>query len=359
MARTPTKSHSSPPPKPTRKTTASNVVVAPADKIIGEGITFDDVLMVPMRSDVLPSDVSTAGRLTRRIELAIPLVSAAMDTVTESALAIALARQGGIGIVHKNLPIERQVAEVEAVKRSANGVIQDPITLAPDATIGEARKMMSEQKISGLPVLADARWWGILTNRDLRFHRDPEVRVSEVMTKQKLVTAPAAAPRSTRRGTSCAATRSRSSSSSTTACAARPDHDEGHQELAEFPNAARDARGRLRVGAAVGVKDDGSRHGVGRSRRRRARRRHRARPQRRTSSTPCAASRPCTTRRRRGQHRTTTAAKRELIDGRRRRHQGRHRSGLDLHHAHRRRCRCAADHGGARAVRKCAPPACR
>ncbi|MBK6939937.1 MAG: IMP dehydrogenase [Planctomycetes bacterium] len=255
MARTSTKTKTKTSAR-SRSTTTRKVVVAPAIKIIGEGITFDDVLMVPMRSDVLPSDVSTAGRLTRRIALTIPLVSAAMDTVTESALAIALARQGGIGIVHKNLPIARQVAEVEAVKRSANGVIQDPITLTPDATIGQAWKVMSEQKISGLPVVADHAVVGILTNRDLRFHRDAEMRVAEVMTK-KLITAP---PQTTLDQARDILHRNKIEKLLLVDDRMRLRGlitMKDIKNLAEFPNAARDSRGRLRVGAAVGVKDDG------------------------------------------------------------------------------------------------------
>src|ERR671936_199278 len=160
-------------------------------KFAKEGLTFDDVLLVPAESRVLPNDVSTATRLTRRIELAIPIVSAAMDTVTEARLAIALAREGGIGIVHRNLSIEDQVAEVDKVKRSESGMIVEPVTLPPDAPVARALELMSTYHISGVPITDDdGRLVGILTNRDLRFHRDAQQPVSTLMTSRDLVTAP-------------------------------------------------------------------------------------------------------------------------------------------------------------------------
>src|ERR687888_133658 len=150
-----------------------------------------DRLLVPAESAVLPNDVSTATRLTRRIELAIPVVSAAMDTVTEARLAIALAREGGIGILHRNLSIEAQVAEVDKVKRSESGMIVEPVTLPPDALVSDALELMRRYHISGVPVTDDeARLVGILTNRDLRFAPDVSQPVSALMTARELVTAP-------------------------------------------------------------------------------------------------------------------------------------------------------------------------
>src|SRR4051794_32942233 len=175
-------------------------------KILHDGITFDDVLLIPARSDFVPADADTRTRLTRSIELNIPLISAPMDTVTESALAIALAQEGGIGIIHKNLSLENQAREVEKVKRSENGVIVDPITLSPSATIGQARQIMREYNVSGIPIV-DAnghggetvrpksngqapRLVGIMTRRDLKFQEDDNRRIGDVMTKENLVTAP-------------------------------------------------------------------------------------------------------------------------------------------------------------------------
>ncbi len=156
-----------------------------------EGLTFDDVLLVPAESHVLPNDVSTRARLTRSIELAIPLVSAAMDTVTEARLAIALAREGGIGILHRNLPIEAQAAEVDKVKRSEAGMIVEPVTLPPDALVREALELMAHYKVSGVPITdGNGVLVGILTNRDLRFESDVEQPVSALMTSRDLVTAP-------------------------------------------------------------------------------------------------------------------------------------------------------------------------
>ncbi len=160
-------------------------------KFAREGLTFDDVLLVPAASHVLPKDVSTATRLTREIELQIPIVSAAMDTVTEARLAIALAREGGIGVVHRNLSIEAQVAEVDKVKRSESGMIVEPVTLQPDDLVGDALELMARYRISGVPIVdAGGRLVGILTNRDLGFGADPESAVSGVMTATNLVTAP-------------------------------------------------------------------------------------------------------------------------------------------------------------------------
>ena len=166
-------------------------LVALDRKFAKEGLTFDDVLLVPAESRVLPNDVSTKTRLTRTIELAIPVVSAAMDTVTEARLAIALAREGGIGILHRNLAIEEQVAEVDKVKRSESGMIVEPVTLPPGALVRDALALMAHYKVSGIPITdSDGVLVGILTNRDLRFETDVEQTVSALMTSRNLVTAP-------------------------------------------------------------------------------------------------------------------------------------------------------------------------
>src|SRR5688500_1136277 len=156
-----------------------------------EGLTFDDVLLVPAESRVLPNDVSTATQLTRGITIQIPIVSAAMDTVTEARLAIALAREGGIGIVHRNLSIDDQVSEVDKVKRSESGMIVEPVTLPADALVREALAVMERYHISGVPITdAEGHLVGILTNRDLRFVENVEQPVSAVMTSENLITAP-------------------------------------------------------------------------------------------------------------------------------------------------------------------------
>jgi IMP dehydrogenase len=160
-------------------------------KFVGEGLTFDDVLLVPAYSDILPREVNVATKLTKDITLNIPLLSSAMDTVTEATLAIALAREGGIGILHKNMSIENQVEEVRRVKRSESGLIIDPITLKVDAIISDALKLMKENKIGGIPIVdANNKLVGILTNRDLRFETNKKKKVSEVMTSENLITAP-------------------------------------------------------------------------------------------------------------------------------------------------------------------------
>src|SRR5919199_6115781 len=225
------------------------------DRIAHQGITFDDVLLEPAYSDVLPRDVDVRTLLTRNIRLNIPVVSSPMDTVTESELAIALAQEGGIGIIHKNLSVALQTREVDKVKRSENGIITDPITLPPDETVGAARKIMEEHKISGVPITVNGFLKGILTRRDLRFLTDDSQRLSEVMTKDNLVTA----------------------QETTTLEAAERILTENKVEklllvdekyrlrslitikdidkLTSFPHACKDRRGRLRVGAAVGGPD--------------------------------------------------------------------------------------------------------
>ncbi|MFM8435858.1 MAG: IMP dehydrogenase, partial [Planctomycetia bacterium] len=159
-------------------------------KIVATGITFDDVLLVPRYSAVVPAEVDVSTHLTRGIRLTIPLVSSPMDTVTESEMAIALAQEGGLGVIHKNLSVERQSEEVDKVKRSANGIIMDPVTLPPTATVARAREVMDQHNIAGVPITADGRRLvGIITRRDLRFLESGETPVAEIMTKTGLVTA--------------------------------------------------------------------------------------------------------------------------------------------------------------------------
>ncbi len=228
-------------------------------KFAREGLTFDDVLLVPAESGVLPNEVSTATRLTRNVALEIPIVSAAMDTVTEARLAVALAREGGIGILHRNLSIEDQVAEVDKVKRSESGMIVEPVTLPPDAPIETALELMARYHISGVPVTdAEGRLVGILTNRDLRFREEDASsrRVSELMTDRDLITAPV--------GTTLDEAREILHRHKVEKL---PVVDtEGRlkglitvkdiRKQIEFPRATKDAQGRLRVGAAVGVGPD-------------------------------------------------------------------------------------------------------
>jgi IMP dehydrogenase len=226
-------------------------------KFAKEGLTFDDVLLVPAESSVLPNDVSTATRLTRTIALEIPVVSAAMDTVTESRLAIAMAREGGLGVVHRNLSIAAQVGEVDRVKRSEAGMISEPVTLRPDALVSDALELMERYHISGVPITdGGGRLVGILTNRDLRFERDVSQPVAALMTSRDLVTAPV--------GTTLGEAESLL-------------HRHRIEKLpivdadgllrglitvkdiskrVEFPQATKDQHGRLRVGAAVGVGPD-------------------------------------------------------------------------------------------------------
>jgi IMP dehydrogenase len=155
-----------------------------------EGLTFDDVLLVPQRSEMLPKDIDISTYLTKTIKLNIPLISAAMDTVTESKLAIAIAREGGIGIIHKNMSIEDQAIEVDKVKRSEHGVIVDPFSLSPEHFVFEAMELMEKYRISGVPITENGKLVGILTNRDLRFETNYNKKIREVMTKEDLVTAP-------------------------------------------------------------------------------------------------------------------------------------------------------------------------
>ena len=220
-------------------------------------LTFDDVLIVPGHSQVHPNRVDLSTRLCRGIELAIPIVSAAMDTVTESRLAIALAQAGGIGIIHKNLSIERQAAEVDKVKRSEAGMIVDPVTMRPEQKIGEALEVMAHYKISGVPVTdAEGRLCGILTNRDLRFETDESRPIADLMTKENLVTVPEG---TTLDEAKALLHRHRiekllvvDQAGSLTGLITVKDIQKANQ----FPDASKDALGRLRVGAAVGASAD-------------------------------------------------------------------------------------------------------
>ena len=163
------------------------------NKFVKEALTFDDVLLIPAESNVLPKEVDLSVKLSERIQLNIPIVSAGMDTVTESKMAIAMARQGGLGVIHKNMSIERQADEVQKVKRSENGVITDPFYLTPEESVYEAEALMGKYRISGVPIVdsnESRKLVGILTNRDLRFIEDFSIKISDVMTKEDLVTAP-------------------------------------------------------------------------------------------------------------------------------------------------------------------------
>jgi len=226
------------------------------DGPIQEGLTFDDVLLVPGKSSVLPNEVTTRTNFTRKLQLAIPLASAAMDTVTESRLAIAIARQGGIGIIHRNMPIDRQGEEVDRVKRSESGMIVDPVTISPDITLRQALEIMTKYRISGLPVTRGTRLAGILTNRDLRFEKNHSQLVSAVMTKENLVTVPV--------GTTLdEAEKILQKHRIEKLLVVDQDFNlkglitvKDIQKKLEYPNAAKDEQGRLFAGAAVGATGD-------------------------------------------------------------------------------------------------------
>ena len=227
------------------------------NKFVSEGLTYDDVLLIPAYSEVLPREVNTSTYLTKKIKLNVPIVSAAMDTVTESELAIAIAQNGGIGMLHKNMSIARQADEVRKVKRSESGMIQDPVTLHPEATLAEAFALMKEFKIGGIPIIdKNQQLLGILTNRDIRFQKDLKLKVKTVMTTANLITAPAGTdlkkaelilqkhkieklPVVDKKG-------------KLTGLITYKDI----QKFKNFPQACKDEQGRLRVGAAVGVTAD-------------------------------------------------------------------------------------------------------
>ena len=239
----------------TRNTKTANK--ATSSRLFGEGLTFDDVLLMPAYSEILPRDTDIRSQLTKSITLNVPMLSAAMDTVTEANLAIALAREGGIGILHKNMSIEKQAEQVRRVKRSESGMIVDPITLLVDATIGDALKLMRDNKIGGIPIVdAGQKLVGILTNRDLRFETDKKRKVKEVMTKENLVIAPEGTdlkkaeiilrkhkieklPVVNKQGKLIGLITYRDI-----------------LQLRNFPNAVKDGIGRLLVGAALGITSD-------------------------------------------------------------------------------------------------------
>ncbi len=223
---------------------------------IAEGLTFDDILLLPGYSNVLPAQVDTSTQVTREVPLNIPIVSAAMDTVTESRLAIALAREGGIGIIHRNMPIERQAEEVDRVKRSESGMIVDPVTIEPDKKIADALEVMKRFRISGVPVVRNHRLVGILTNRDLRFESRYDLPISDVMTKENLITVPVG---TTLEEAEVILHKHRIEK----LLVVDDDYNlkglitvKDIQKKMKYPNAAKDSHGRLRTGAAIGAGGD-------------------------------------------------------------------------------------------------------
>ena len=227
-----------------------------AQKFVKQGLTFDDVLLIPAASDVLPADIDLHTRLTRKVHLNIPLISAAMDTVTEYRMAIAIAREGGIGIIHKNMSISQQAEQVDMVKRSENGVITNPFWLGPGHTLAEADELMAKYRISGVPICDNGRLIGIITNRDMKFETDMNQLIDNVMTRENLVTAP--------EGTTLAEAREILRRHKIEKL---PIVDENFrlkglitikdiEKAAVYPNSARDEKGRLLVGAAIGVTAD-------------------------------------------------------------------------------------------------------
>lgn len=226
------------------------------NKVIGEGLTFDDVLLMPQKSTVLPKEVELSTRITRKVQLNIPVASAAMDTVTESALAIAIAREGGIGVIHKNLTIAEQAGEVDRVKRSESGMIIDPITLTSDKRVSDALNLMKKFSISGIPIVDGGKLVGILTNRDLRFESDTSRSIAEIMTREPLITAPV--------GTTLEEAEQILQKHRIEKLLVVDEHGilrglitvKDIQKKKEYPNAAKDAHGRLLAAAAVGVTPD-------------------------------------------------------------------------------------------------------
>jgi IMP dehydrogenase len=223
---------------------------------VPEALTFDDVLLLPARSDVVPARVNTQTQLTRNIRLNIPIISAAMDTVTESHMAIALAQQGGIGIIHRNLTIEQQANEVDKVKRSESGMIVDPVTMSPDDKVFEALEVMRKYKISGVPITKNKKLVGILTNRDLRFETRFDIPISQVMTKENLITVPVGT-------TLVEAEKILHEHRVEKLLVVDKDHNlkglitvKDIQKKLKYPNAAKDSHGRLRVAAALGASGD-------------------------------------------------------------------------------------------------------
>ncbi len=223
-------------------------------RIVADGITFDDVLLLPARSDFVPSEARTETKLTRNITLHIPLVSAAMDTVTESALAIAIAQEGGIGIIHKNLTVEQQQREVAKVKRSENGVIQDPVVLTPDVSVIIAREVMNEQNVSGIPVVESGKLVGILTRRDLKFLKDDSVQIGKIMTTD-LITAPGDTDLARAKEILQQAKVEKLLLVDDSGGLAGMITMRDITRMEQYASAVRDHRGRLRTGAAAGVLD--------------------------------------------------------------------------------------------------------
>src|ERR1700747_375551 len=223
---------------------------------VPEALTFDDVLLLPSRSDVVPATASTQTHPTRNIQLNIPIVSAAMDTVTQSHMAIAIAQQGGIGIIHRNLTIEQQANEVDKVKRSESGMIVDPVTMSPDAKVSDALEVMRKYKISGVPITQNGKLAGILTNRDLRFESRFDVPIQKVMTKENLITVPV--------GTTLEEAEKILHEHRVEKLLVVDDQSnlkglitvKDIQKKLKYPNAAKDSQGRLRVGAAIGATGD-------------------------------------------------------------------------------------------------------
>src|ERR1700688_2294070 len=223
---------------------------------VPEALTFDDVLLLPARSDVIPTQTNTQTQLTRNIRLNIPIISAAMDTVTESHMAIALAQQGGLGIIHRNLTIEQQAEEVDKVKRSESGMIVDPVTMSPDDKVSDALEVMRKYKISGVPITKNKKLVGILTNRDLRFETRFDIPISEVMTKENLITVPV--------GTTLEQAEEILHRHRVEKLLVVDDQYmlkglitvKDIQKKLKYPNAAKDPQGRLRVGAAIGATGD-------------------------------------------------------------------------------------------------------
>ena len=221
-----------------------------------EGLTFDDVLLLPAESNVLPGEVNTSTKLTAEVQLNVPILSAAMDTVTESRLAISLAREGGLGVIHRNLSIEDQAAEVDKVKRSESGMITDPITLSPEDSLHTALAAMAKYHISGIPVTESGRLVGILTNRDIRFEQNHDRPIREMMTSEHLITAPV--------GTTLEQASDTLHRYKVEKLPVVDEHNmlkglitvKDIQKKVQFPLAAKDSQGRLRVGAAVGVEPD-------------------------------------------------------------------------------------------------------
>src|ERR1700746_3103820 len=223
---------------------------------VPEALTFDDVLLLPSRSDVVPATASTQTQLTRNIQLNIPIVSAAMDTVTQSHMAIAIAQQGGMGIIHRNLSIEQQAEEVDKVKRSESGMIVDPVTMSPNAKVSDALEVMRKYKISGVPITENGRLVGILTNRDLRFESRFDIPITKVMTKDNLITVPV--------GTTLGEAEKILHEHRVEKLLVVDDKYnlkglitvKDIQKKLKYPSAAKDPHGRLRVGAAIGATGD-------------------------------------------------------------------------------------------------------